>query len=147
MNVLELLRQRVPRCCVPLRARTCRARARGVSAYGSGRWRERAPLAPFSPLSARAARVARGHAAASRKTGRLSVQNIYQAELMWFVSVLVRFLILLWKCNDKIELILLIRNILLYDKINEIKIFCIHFYIFYFKVVVTFFLNNLNKIK
>ncbi|XP_041792343.1 cell division cycle protein 20 homolog B-like [Chelmon rostratus] len=74
MNVLELLRQRVPRCCVPLRARTCRARARGVSAYGSGRWRERAPLAPFSPLSARAARVARGHAAASRKTGRLKLK-------------------------------------------------------------------------
>lgn len=28
--------------------------ARGVSAYGSGRWRERAQLAPFSPLSATA---------------------------------------------------------------------------------------------
>lgn len=32
------------------------ARARGVSAYGSGRWRERALLAPFHPLSATAAR-------------------------------------------------------------------------------------------
>lgn len=57
--VVELLRQHVSGCCGSLRARTCRtapqARARAVSAYGSGRWRERAQLAPFGPLSARAA--------------------------------------------------------------------------------------------
>lgn len=55
----DQLHQHVSGCCGSLRARTCHtapgSRSGCVTAYGSGRWRERAPLAPFGPLSARAA--------------------------------------------------------------------------------------------
>lgn len=65
------------------------ARAQGVSAYGSGRWHERALLAPFRPLTARATHheigVARGHTASSRKIRRLLNRGTVTSICPWIL--------------------------------------------------------------